>query len=212
MNKSIDLTGQTFGYWTVLERATNDNKGQARWLCRCECGTLKIVLGYSLRKGKSTNCGCVRLEKMKKSSTTHGKRQHPLYIIWLDIKRRCLNKNDNAYMYYGGRNITICNEWIDNFDNFYNWSIENGYKKGLSIDRIDTNGNYEPSNCRWTNAKTQARNRRNNFNITYNGQTKCLSEWSEILCINRGTLKSRILRSKWSIEKAFNTPVLSNNI
>lgn len=212
MSKFIDLTGQKFGYWTVIERATNNNKGEARWLCRCECGALKVVLGSSLRRGLSTNCGCKRLEKFKKSNTKHGKRQHPLYVVWVDIKRRCLNKNDSAYVYYGGRSITICNEWIDNFENFYNWSIKNGYKKGLSIDRIDTNGNYEPKNCRWTNAKTQARNRRNNFNITYNGQTKCLSEWSEILGINRGTLKSRILRSKWSIEKAFNTPILRNNI
>lgn len=207
MSKCIDLTGQKFGHWTVLSRAENNHKGNSRWLCECDCGIQRVVLGDSLRSGKSTNCGCKRLVKMKKGSTKHNKRHHPLYSVWLDMKRRCLNKNDNAYVYYGERGIKVCDEWTNYFQSFYDWSIKNGYKQDLTLDRINTNGNYEPSNCRWTDKKIQARNRRNNFNITYNNETKCLSEWSEILGINRGTLKSRILRSKWSIEKAFTTPV-----
>ena len=207
MSKLIDLTGQKFGCWTVLSRAKNSLQGHSRWLCECDCGTQRVVLGNSLRRGESTNCGCVAKEKLRKINTKHNKKRHPLYSVWIGMKKRCLNKNDHAYMYYGGRGVTIHNEWINHFQSFYNWAIKNGYKRNLTLDRIDVNGNYEPSNCRWTDKKTQARNRRSNFNITYNNETKCLTEWSEILGINRGTLKSRILRSKWSIEKAFTTPI-----
>lgn len=104
-----------------------------------------------------------------------------IYEVWTGIKDRCYCKTDKDYNNYGKRKIKVCTEWKKDFLNFYNWSINNGYKHNLTLDRIDVNGNYEPNNCRWTNAKQQARNRRNNKFISYNGETHCISEWAEIL-------------------------------
>lgn len=132
----------------------------------------------------------------------HGKRHTRIYSIWLNMKTRCYNKNNNYYEYYGRRGIKICNEWRDSFQAFYDWAMENGYQDGLTIDRVDTNSNYEPSNCRWTDRKQQSRNRRNNKKYTINGETHCLSEWCEILNLNYKKVKGRLYVCHWPIEKA----------
>lgn len=126
-----------------------------------------------------------------------------LYDVWQHIKQRCYNNNNQAYPNYGGRGIEVCKEWLDDFMTFYDWSINNGYKEGLTIDRIDVNGNYEPSNCRWVDRKIQARNRRNNRNITINGETHCLKDWCKILNLNYNTVSSRLHYNKFiTVRKA----------
>lgn len=137
---------------------------------------------------------------------THGLRNHPLYDVWGKIKARCYNIQSKDYTDYGGRGISVCTEWIDDFKAFYDWCIENGYQKGLEIDRRNNNGNYEPDSCRMVTRSQNMRNTRRNNNLTYNGETKCLSEWAEIYGIKRFTLFGRINRMGWDIEKALTTP------
>lgn len=124
-----------------------------------------------------------------------------LYRIYWAMKSRCYNKHYPHYKWYGARGITVCDEWLNDFMSFYNWAINNGYNDNLTLDRINSNMNYTPSNCRWANPKMQARNRRNNKYITINGETHCLKEWCEILNLNYNKIRQR-LRYKWSIEKA----------
>lgn len=133
----------------------------------------------------------------------HGKSKEYLYKEYYQIRGRCYNKNKDNYKYYGGRGITMCDEWLKDFENFYNWAINNGYKKGLSIDRINNNGNYEPSNCRWTTHKEQCNNRNSNVVITFNNKTQNLTQWAMELNMPYNTLYSRINYYGWSIEKAF---------
>lgn len=132
----------------------------------------------------------------------HGKRKTRLYRIWANMKTRCYNPNYTQYKDYGGRGITVCNEWKNDFQAFYDWSISNGYNDILQIDRIDNNKSYEPSNCRWVDRKTQGRNKRNNRNYTINGETHCLSEWCLSLGLKNSTVRMRLDKYNWTIEKA----------
>lgn len=137
-------------------------------------------------------------------------RKTRIYSIYKGMKDRCRYKTNDNYERYGGRGIRVCEEWLADYMNFYNWAINNGYKEGLTLDRIDPNKNYEPDNCRWATYKEQANNtRRNNF-ITYNGETHTLTEWAEKLGIKRSTLNTRIHRQHWNIEKALTTPLMVN--
>lgn len=134
----------------------------------------------------------------------HGGYGTRLYEIWRSLKKRCLNPKTEQYSNYGGRGITVCDEWRDSFQAFYDWAMANGYRDDLTLDRIDGNGNYEPSNCRWATWKEQQNNRRNNHFITYNGETKTLKQWSEQVGIDWDILYSR-LKKGWSVEKALTT-------
>lgn len=171
------------------------------WLCQCECGRTVIVSGANLRNGHIKSCGCYRSEIARKNATKHGLRQTRLYKIFHGMKKRCYTPTAINFSIYGGRGITICEEWLNDFQAFYDWAMSNGYADDLSIDRIDVNGNYEPSNCRWVSMKEQVNNRRANRFITYNGETHTLSEWSNIVGINIKTLHKR-LRDGWSAEDA----------
>lgn len=127
------------------------------------------------------------------------------------MKRRCYNSKDRKYKNYGAKEIKICNEWLNDFKKFYDWSMENGYQERLTIDRIDVNGNYEPSNCRWVNQKIQQNNRTNNHEITFKGKTQNLSQWAIELNISYDCLERRINKLKWSIEEAFTIPSRKGN-
>lgn len=171
--------GDVFGNWTIVEILPKTVNCNRHFICKCVCGEIKEIDAYNVLSGKSTSCGCVRDLETKKRMTKHGQKRTRLYNIWCGMKERCNNPNSQAYKDYGSRDITICDEWNNDFMNFYQWSIENGYEENLSIDRIDVNGNYEPSNCRWATTDEQCNNRRNNIKITYNGKTQTLFQWCE---------------------------------
>lgn len=194
MARFKDISNQKFGRLTVLYKLHNYHKQGAYWLCICDCGNLTEVKGAHLRDDDIKSCGCLR--------GAHHKSNTRLHNIWCSMRQRCYNENSQAYGYYGSRGIVVCDEWKHDFMNFYNWAMDNGYKENLTIDRIDPNGNYEPSNCRWLTNKEQQRNKRNNKNFTYKGDTHCLSKWCEILGLNYKRVKNRINNCHWSIEQA----------
>lgn len=217
---SEDLRGKKFNRLTVLELFekkqfyfNGKKRGYIRyWLCQCECGNTKVIREDSLRQGRIKSCGCLKKEqdKINLGKTIHNQTYTRLYSIWTNLKTRCLNPNSKTYKWYGKRGITICDEWLNNFQSFYDWSYQNGFnelakRSDCTLDRINVNGNYEPLNCRWVSMKTQNNNRRNTRIIEYRGQEKSLTEWAEILKINRKTLYTRLYRSDWDIEKSFKT-------
>lgn len=196
-----NLIGQRFGRLVVEEII----KKGAYWLCKCDCGNTKIAKCSSLLKGKTKSCGCLYKDKIVK----HRMCNTLLYKSYKNMVTRCFNKSCKAYEDYGGRGITVCEEWLgtSGSKNFITWAISSGYNELLTIDRIDVNGNYEPSNCKWATRKEQNNNKRNNHLITYNNETYNLSQWAERLNIKRATLANRLIKRKWSIEKALTTPV-----
>ena len=189
-----DMIGKTFGSWAVLERKENDKKNNARFLCKCKCGKEKIVYKQSLVHGISKSCGCNNYKNLRVTPTRHGMSGTPIHTVWTHMRSRCLNSRNKNYKNYGGRGIKICSEW-DVFENFYEWSMNNGYRKELSIDRIDNDGNYEPSNCRWATNKVQQNNTRITRKIMINGTQKTISELVNETGIPRATLYARITKN-----------------
>lgn len=191
----VNMIGRTYGRLTVIERSSNDKQGNAQWLCRCECGRQKVVRGGSLRQGRIRSCGCLLSEsskdRMSALVTKHGMRGAKLYGVYSSMIERCSSPKCKGFHNYGGRGIAVCDEWKDNRQSFFDWAFENGYEEGLQLDRIDNNGNYCPENCRWVTRKVNCNNTRKNVSLEYNGETHTLSEWADILCINRSTIFSR---------------------
>ncbi len=161
MLKYIDLTGQRFGRLTVLTRAPNDLQGTAYWKCKCECGNTRTIRGYSLRSKITQSCGCLHDEIAKHNLTgnrKHGQSYSVEYLTWIRMKTRCYNSSAVQFVYYGARGITVCDKWLNSFETFLEDMGER--PKNTSIDRINNDGNYESSNCRWATPKEQAGNRR----------------------------------------------------
>jgi hypothetical protein len=201
----IDLTGQRFGRLVVLERDGTRSR-RTTWLCQCECGNTHVTTTSYLRSDAPHSCGCLVKEKRERAKWKHGQYGTRLYHIWDNMKRRCNSSQRPDFFRYGGRGITLCSEWFE-FRPFYDWAIANGYNDRLQIDRADNNKGYSPDNCRWVTGKANCRNKRTNRFITYNGEIKTLKDWSEILGINYRTLRKRLGKCGWSIEKAFTTPI-----
>ena len=202
MARVEDLTGKRFGRLVVLERVENSKTGSSRWLCKCDCGETRVHTAGTLNYGVVQSCGCYGKEARAKSNTTHNKSQTKLYRVWASMRERCFSPLCKGFPYYGGRGISVCDEWNSSFQVFYDWAIGNGYCEGLSIDRIDVDGNYCPENCRWVSKNIQANNTQKNVRIEYNGEVHTIGEWANILGIEYRTLWMR-LRRGWSVEKAF---------
>lgn len=185
-----DLTGKKFGRLIVLSRAKSKN-GSIMWNCECDCGNIIQSNTGKLNFGVVTSCGCAKRERAIERNTTHGLSKTRLYEIWCGMKKRCYNSKAKAYSRYGGRGIIICQEWLNDFMNFYNWSISNGYQEDLSIDRIDVNGNYEPNNCRWANDKEQSLNKRDTIYFNLFVIDKPLIEWCKYAQIKYGRAYQR---------------------
>ncbi len=206
ITKWIDLVGQRFGKLVGLERTGSSKHGFSLWLCRCDCGNEKIILANSLKTGNTVSCGCYKINKRKgfKPNLRHGNRSRKAttktYKIWCAIKKRCLDKNHDNYKYYGGRGIKVCDRWLNSFESF----IEDmgPCPVGMTIERIDNNGNYEPDNCKWATRKEQARNRTDNRWIEYNGKKMILADWAKEIGITSSCLSMRINGYGWSLGRA----------
>lgn len=188
--KISECIGQQFGYWTILredtEREEKDNRKIKYCICRCKCGTVKSVNFNNVTRGLSKSCGCYKQETTRSRSRKHGKTGTRLYQTWINMRRRCYEKTNKRYKNYGGRGITVCDEWQGEkgFVKFSEWAMRTGYdetaKYGTcTLDRIDYNGNYCPENCRWVTIQEQNVNRTNNVYVTYAGITMTLKEWAD---------------------------------
>jgi hypothetical protein len=197
-----DLKGLKFGRLTVLE-ITNIKLGcNYKWKCQCDCGTIRIIAGGSLTRGMTKSCGCLNKENARNLLLRHGLYYDPIYRVFKSMRSRCYNPNDDSYKNYGIRNITVCNEWLTDPTLFIKWALENGYKKGLTIDRIDNNKGYSPDNCKWSTLIEQVGNRRNTLYVLYNNNKITLAEAARITGINYYTLKQR-MKKGWLDSKLF---------
>lgn len=208
-----DMSGKVFGHLTVLQRVSSDDKKRARWLCQCDCGRTVIAVGAMLRCGHIRSCNA-NIHRQK-----YGGTYKKLYKLYSAMSQRCFNPNNSQFKDYGGRGITMCEEWRNNYNAFRKWALLSGYREetlpnGLNkwtIDRINVNGNYEPGNCRWITCQEQQLNKRDNVVITYKGETKTATEFAKQYNIPAHNLWYR-LKHGWSVEAAIETPVKKRSV
>jgi hypothetical protein len=186
--KMIDLKGVKSGMLTALFPVRQDKWGCYFWLCKCDCGKECEVSATRINKGETKSCGCLKLKKGQNEK--HGLKKHPLYSVWAGMKYRCYNVKSHNYPLYGGRGITVCDRWLQSVVNFYEDMID-GYVKGLHLDRINNDGNYEPTNCRWLTHTQNSNNKRNNVYICMDGRTHTPAEWGRELNIKDNTIANR---------------------
>lgn len=195
-----DLTGKKFARLKVVGYAENSS---TICICQCDCGSaLKRVPGKSLLSGHTKSCGCYHKERIKESARRHGMTDTPTYRTWAKMLDRCYNSNHKAHHYYGGRGITVCDEWRS-FEGFYRDMGDR--PNGKTLDRIDNDGPYAPWNCEWRTMKEQSRNRRSNVTITFNGSTKIIADWASEIGMEASGIRWR-LKNGWTVEDALTTP------
>lgn len=194
-----DLTGQRFGRLTIIGPGERSSQDRFRWGCLCDCGSKVNVHGRYLKTGKTTSCGCFRVDHCRSISIEHGQSRTTEHVIWMDMVARCSRPSHQAYRHYGGRGISVCQRWADSFESFF---ADMGPRpEGLTIDRKDNNGNYELGNCRWATMKQQNRNRRNNRIVSINGEDMPLVDAAEKFGIPYRKAHARLYRG-WTIEQA----------
>lgn len=207
--------GRLTALYPIDDYVSPKGSKKRRWLCICNCNNYCAVTEQYLKNGTTKSCGCLRKEVVinthQKYLTKHNEAHSRLYNVWHSMKSRCFNKNRPQYKNYGGRGITVCEDWLD-YIAFRDWSIANGYDSNAprgqcTLDRIDVDGNYCPENCQWINMLAQQNNRTNNRKYTYNGETKTLKQWAEDLGIDRTTLTYRIDKSGMTFEEAIAKPI-----
>lgn len=191
ISRNEDLIGKTFGGYFVHSFNGKDKKGQRLWQCECKCGEISIKSTGQLSKNK-VGCFDCGVKYSSELAQKHSMTDTRVHNIWKGIKERCYNKNEQNYANYGGRGITICDEWLHDFIPFYTWAINNGYSENLTIDRIDNEKGYSPDNCRWATMKQQNNNRRDNVFHEINGEKHTLSEWCDIYNVPYWRTKSRL--------------------
>lgn len=184
------LIGKKFNMLSIISYKKKGKNNCNYFICLCDCGKTTEIRANHLFNDNQISCGCIRT-KYKDS-----KIGYTIYDTWNRMMHRCYDIKHHKYPRYGARGIIVCDEWKNDYYSFYNWSINNGFKLGLSIDRINNDGNYEPSNCRWATRKQQMNNTSRNRYLTYNNETHTMAEWSDILNINYGTINSRLHRGK----------------
>lgn len=189
----LNLIGERYGRLVVIGEADRRRAPcgvtERRFVCRCDCGNIKTIAAQTLRSGSAKSCGCLRREMVEEKNTTHGKSKSKLYRVWSSMKDRCLRNGARQFKDYGGRGISICDEWKNSFESFEKWATANGYAEGLTIERIDNNGNYSPGNCKWIPRSEQSKNRRMNHYLTFNNSTRTIQDWANEIGINRCTLR-----------------------
>lgn len=200
-----DLTGRVFGRWTVVSRA-GSYKRESTWNLVCICGNTKVLRAGMLKNGKSKSCGCLNLEMIVERNKSHGLTGHQVFNKWQSMQGRCYNPRNEKYHRYGGRGITVCQEWRDDFQVFYDWSMANGWSPELTIDRINNDGNYEPSNCRWTTLEVQSNNKSTTVMVNIYGQTMPLQLAMKQYGACDPSLASSRIKKGWDHEKAITTP------
>lgn len=203
MSKFVDLTGQKFGRLTVLSYAGKSKNGSFIWNCRCDCGNTRVAVGCEMKSGNTSSCGCLAHDVLVKRNTKHGMANTPIYAVWSAMKNRCLNPNDEHYDNYGGRGIKLSEKWLT-FEGFYE-DMGDSYKKGLTIERRDSNGNYYKENCVWETRLVQGNNTRRNRIETVNGVTGTLAQLCRKFDVSYCAVRHRTDRGM-SIEEAFNKP------
>lgn len=202
---ATEFIGKAFNNLTIIEDLGYPKTSNHRMvIAKCVCGKTNQYFLGNIKSGKSLSCGCIQ-NKFKK----HGLNTHALYRRYYSMLDRCYNANCKTYNRYGGRGITVCDEWKNNFQAFYDWAISTGWSKELAIDRVNNDGNYEPSNCRWATDKMECRNRSSNKIIEFNNNKKCVAEWCEIYNVTQHVFYNR-RRNGWSIEEALTTPPMKN--
>jgi hypothetical protein len=191
MSKKLDIIGKKYGKMTVLSEGGRTNFGKVKFICKCDCGNTKEVIGSGLLRGTTTSCGCVHRAMISAlgKSCGDGMPMCRLKKIFKAMNTRCYNKNSTGYKYWGGKGVTICDEWKDNYKAFHDWAIVNGYRDDLSIDRIDHEMGYIPSNCRWATDKEQANNMSSNHVVYFNFEQYTMTQFAELIGTKRDAIK-----------------------
>lgn len=205
-----NIQGQKFNKLLVVKETEQRECGNIVWECLCECGKTTYASGTSIKRGNKKSCGCLHKESMQKLMSTHGKSKTAEYRSWCSMINRCSNKNSDDYKDYGGRGIKVCDRWRNDFTEFLKDMGERPSKLH-SIDRIDVDGDYDPTNCRWDDKKEQAENRRNNLYYEYKGEILSINEWANKYNMSPKLLYARLNTQGWSIEKSLTTKLNGSN-